>query len=262
MIIIEDQNLSGELDKIRHGFFGRQGGVSEGIYSSLNCGVGSNNDPDAVQENRALVAKALGGKPENLVTVHQVHSPDCLIIDAPLAQGEERLKADAIVTDKVGLVLGVLTADCGPILFSGEKADGTPVVGAAHAGWGGALGGVLESTVEKMQEVGAELGSIRAAVGPCIGPKSYEVSVGFEVPFLERDPADEHFFREAQKDGHLMFDLPGYIASRLARAGVKQVTIMGQDTFAETENFFSYRRTTHAGEKDYGRQISAIMIND
>lgn len=260
MFIIEDQKLDGTSGKVKHGFFGRQGGVSEGIYNSLNCGVGSNDDPEAVQENRARVARALGGKPENLVRVWQNHSADCVIANEPQNFKEDPPTADGIVTDQTGLVLGVLTADCGPILFAGEKTDGTPVIGAAHAGWGGALKGVLESTVSQMQALGAELGTIRAAVGPCIGPKSYEVSVGFETPFLTHNPEDEHFFREAQKEGHLMFDLPGYIANRLAHAGVTQVTITGHDTFAEQENYFSYRRTTHAGEKDYGRQISAIMI--
>jgi YfiH family protein len=261
MIIIQDQKLNGTKGKIQHGFFGRQGGVSKGIYSNLNCGVGSDDLPEAVQENRARVAGKLSVKPENLITVWQIHSSDCLIVDGPVAQGSERPKADALVTDKAGLALGVLTADCGPILFAGEKADGSSVIGAAHAGWGGALGGVLESTVERMLELGAGLETIRAAIGPCIGPKSYEVSIGFETSFLERNPEDEHFFREAQKSGHLMFDLSGYIASRLAQAGLKQVTITGDDTFAEPELFFSYRRSTHRKEPDYGRQISAIVIS-
>jgi len=260
MIIIEDQKLNGEDQKIRHGFFGRQGGVSEGLYTSLNCGVGSHDSPEAVQENRRRVAQKLNPFADQLVTLWQIHSPDCFIIDSPVGQGDNRPKADAIVTDKAGLVIGVLTADCGPVLFAGEKADGAPVIGAAHAGWGGALKGVLESTVEKMKELGTRPETIRAAVGPCIGPKSYEVSKGFEAPFLERDPEDEHFFRAAQKQGHLMFDLPGYIANRLAQAGVRQVTITGHDTFAEEDKFFSYRRCTHRQELDYGRQISAITI--
>jgi hypothetical protein len=262
MIIIKDKKLSDFDELIHHGFFGRQGGVSEGIYNSLNCGVGSNDNPDAVMENRARVAHALSGKAENLITVHQTHSADCLIVHEPLGIDIERPKADALATDKAGLILGVLTADCGCILFTGQKADGSPVIGAAHAGWKGALGGVLESTVQQMMTSGAEKKSLHASIGPCIGPKSYEVSEGFEAPFLERDPADEHFFKTGQKEGHLMFDLPGYIANRLAQAGVSQVTITGHDTFAEEENFFSYRRTTHRGEPDYGRQISAIMILD
>ena len=260
MIIIEDHRLNGAGDKIKHGFFGRQGGVSEGLYTSLNCGVGSDDDADAVQENRARVTDQLSVNKGYLATASQIHSADCLIVTRAFGAEEERPEGDALVTDVVGLALGVLTADCGPILFAGEKAGGAPVIGAAHAGWGGALKGIGEATVQKMIELGAELDTIRAAVGPCIGPKSYEVSIGFETPFLDRDPEDEHFFKAAHKDGHLMFDLPGYIASRLAQCGVKQVTITGQDTFAQNDKFFSYRRATHAGEPNYGRQVSTIVI--
>lgn len=262
MFIIEDKRLNGAQGRVKHGFFGRQGGVSKGIYESLNCGVGSNDAPEAVQQNRAIVAAHLGVDVSQLVTVWQVHSPDCLIVEGTVGDKDDRPQADAMATDKAGLVLGVLTADCGPILLAGEKFDGSPVIGAVHAGWGGALKGVLEATVTRMQELGAGIETIRAAIGPCIGPKSYEVTMGYEKPFLERDPADEHFFRAAQKPGHLMFDLPGYIASRLAQTGVRQVTITGHDTFAEEENFFSNRRRNHRGEADYGRQISAIMIKE
>lgn len=260
MIIYQDKTLEAHHPVIRHGFFGRKGGVSEGLYDSLNCGVGSDDAPEAVHENRARVARALGGQSENLVRVWQNHSSDCVYVTEPQDFKLDPPIADALVTDKAGLVLGVLTADCGCILLAGQKPDGAPVIGAVHAGWKGALNGVLESTVEQMQLLGATQESISAAIGPCIGPKSYEVSIGFEEPFLARNPEDEHFFKSAQKEGHLMFDLPGYIASRLAQAGLTQVTISGHDTFAEPENFFSYRRTTHASEPDYGRQISAIMI--
>jgi len=197
-----------------------------------------------------------------LVTVHQVHSATCHIIDKPFAEGAARPEADAMATDKAGLALGVLTADCTPILFAGVKVDGAPVIGAAHSGWGGSLKGVGEATVDKMLALGATLESIQATIGPCIGPKSYEVSVGFEAPFLQCDPADEHFFREARKDGHLMFDMPGYVASRLARHGVQNVTITGHDTCALEDDFFSYRRKTHNDEPDYGRQMSAIVIKE
>lgn len=257
MIIVNDPKLNGSNGQIHHGFFGRQGGVSDDIYKSLNCGIGSDDQKDAVIENKSRVAEHFSVKPDHLVTLNQIHSPDCLIITGPLP---ERPEADAMVTDRPDLLIGVLTADCGPILFAGDKPDGTPVVGAAHAGWGGALRGVLESTVGTMQEMGANPESIRAAVGPCIGPASYEVSSGFEKPFLERDPEDEHFFKEARKEGHLMFDLPGYIASRLAACEVRQVTITGHDTYALEDEFFSYRRKTHRNEADYGRQISVIGI--
>lgn len=260
MIIIQDKKLTDVHPKIRHGFFGRQGGVSKGLYDSLNCGSGSNDDPASVQHNRVLVANNLGVDPENLISVWQVHSADCMIINAPVGTGEARPKADGIVTDKAGIALGILTADCGPLLFVGTKLDGAPVIGAAHSGWGGSIKGIGEATIDKMVALGATLETIRAAIGPSIGAKSYEVSMGFEKPFLDRDPEDERFFREAQRDGHLMFDMAGYIANRLAQHGVRHVTITGQDTFALKDDFFSYRRTTHAKEPDYGRQISAIAI--
>ena len=261
MIEVDDKSLLNFNADIKHGFFGRRGGVSTGLYDSLNCGVGSNDDMIAVQENRARVAAALSTHKENLVTIHQVHSADCFYVDKPF-DGDVKPKGDALVTDEAGLVIGVLTADCGPVLFAGKKADGTPVIGAAHAGWGGALKGICEATVKMMIERGAILETIRAAIGPCIGPKSYEVSLGFEAPFLEQDEANEHFFKAAQKERHLMFDLPGYIALRLAKVGVKHVSITGADTFADEERYFSYRRTTHAQEPDYGRQISAICIKN
>ncbi len=259
MDIIIDDKIDAVHASIRHGFFGREGGVSEGIYKSLNCGVGSDDNPDAVAENRKRVVESLVDKNVPLVTVNQVHSPDCVIIEQPF-KNNTRPNADALVTDRAGLVLGILTADCGCILFVGTKPDGSPVIGGAHAGWKGAVGGVLQSTVQKMLALGAELSSIQASIGPCIGPKSYEVSQGFEQPFLDQNDENERFFMSARKEGHLMFDLPGYIASQLAQAGVSNITITGHDTFAEMNRFFSYRRATHAKEPDYGRQISAIMI--
>lgn len=260
MIIVEDKRLNGDDGKIQHGFFGRQGGVSEGIYAGLNCGSGSDDEPQKVQENRARVANHFDQPSEKLISVYQVHSEKCIYINAVDQFSGEKPKADAMVTDQPELILGILTADCGPVLFAGEKSGGAPVIGAAHAGWGGALKGITDSTIAMMVERGAVLETIRAAVGPCIGPKSYEVSNGFEKPFLARDPADEHFFRAAQREGHLMFDLQGYLANRLAQAGLRQVTITGEDTCAMTDEFFSYRRKTHKGEPDYGRQISAICI--
>lgn len=256
---VQTHNLSSDAS-VRHGFFGRKGGVSEGIYNSLNCGPGSDDDAMMVQENRKRVANYFGQSAESLASVWQIHSPDCLVINQIPASGEARPKADAMVTDKPNIILGVLTADCGPILLTGQKPDGLPIIGAAHSGWRGAIGGVLESTVKTLCDLGADINTIRAAVGPCIGPASYEVGNSFIDPFIKQDEGNEHFFKDGQKDGHMMFDLPGYIAARLNKAGVTNVEITGQDTFADGENYFSYRRTTHANEPDYGRQISAIMI--
>lgn len=246
-------------DSVHHGFYGRRGGVSSGLYDSLNCGLGTQDDSDAVHENRSRVAGEFGLSAEQLVTTYQCHSAACTYVDAPFSGG--RPKVDAMVTDKAGLALGILTADCGPVLFAGRKANGAPVIGAAHAGWGGALRGVLENTLQAMGEAGAAWGSIRAAVGPCIGPASYEVSAGFDDPFLKDDPQAEKFFKAGRREGHLMFDLPGYIAFRLARAGVSQVEIAGVDTYRNEADCFSYRRTTHRGEADYGRQVSVIAIS-
>lgn len=255
--IYKDQTFSD--DAIGHGFFGRQGGVSTGLYSSLNCGAGTRDNPDNIQENRQRVASAIGSSAEKLVTVKQIHSGQCVIVTGPWTVGE-RPDADAMVTDAPNVALGILTADCGPVLFSGQKADGSPVIGAAHAGWGGALKGILDNTVQAMIAKGAVPESIQASLGPCIGPASYEVSDDFTEPFLKHSENAEHFFKAARKPGHLMFDLPGYIAWRLAQCGVKKVRISGLDTYALENEYFSYRRTTHRGEPDYGRQMSAIVI--
>ncbi|MCB9991255.1 MAG: peptidoglycan editing factor PgeF [Rhodospirillales bacterium] len=242
---------------VRHGFFGRNGGTSEGIYHSLNCGLGT-EDP-AVPENRARVAKALGLAPDHLLSVYQIHSAQCLPVTAPWA---ERPQADAMVTDVPGLGLGILTADCAPVLFCGQKADGKPVIGAAHAGWGGALRGVLESTLEGMAALGAAPETICAAVGPCIGQRSYEVSDAFKLPFIEQDEAAAQFFVPSDTPGHLRFDLPGYVTRRLMLAGVPEISVNGSDTYFNEMDYFSYRRTTHRGEPDYGRQISVIVISE
>ena len=261
MIIIKDDKLDAVHGSVKHGFFGRQGGVSEGIYESLNCGAGSDDVAENVMKNKSIVAGHFGLTLSDLHNVHQIHSVDCLKVGAGATPDDTKQnQADAMVTDQENMILGVLTADCTPILFSGLKADGAPVIGAAHSGWGGSLKGIGEATIDKMLELGAELDSIQASIGPCIGPKSYEVSVGFEEPFLERNPDDEHFFRAGRQDGHLMFDMPGYVAARLARHGVKNVTITGHDTYAMPDAFFSYRRKTHNNEADYGRQMSAIVI--
>lgn len=242
-----------------HGFFSRHGGVSKDIYASLNCGMGSGDDRDNVLQNKGIVAGIAGCTAESLLNVHQVHSAECVVVDKPWEE-DNKPKADAMVTDKPEIALGVLTADCAPVLFKGKKEDGMPVVGAAHAGWGGALKGVLEASVEAMVGLGARIETIQAVIGPCIGQASYEVSDDFAVPFLDEDDENERFFKAGQRDGHLMFDLPGYCAFKLSKAGLKSVFIKDLDTYFNEEDFFSYRRTTHRHEKDYGRQVSVIMI--
>jgi YfiH family protein len=240
--------------RIRHGFFTRQGGVSEGIYAGLNVGVGSHDDRDRVMENRARVAAWFDLPVEKLATVHQVHSPDVFVVDATYAG--ERPQVDAMVTAVPGVALGVLSADCGPILF----ADGrNHVVGAAHAGWKGALTGVLEATIDAMISLGAARENITAVLGPSIGPASYEVGPEFVERFLGVDPSYKAFFRPSAKQGHAMFDLPALTLARLRAAGVTAASV-DLDTYSDADRFYSYRRTTHAGEPDYGRQVSAISI--
>lgn len=243
--------------RIRHGFFTREGGVSEGIYAGLNVGVGSDDDREKVTENRARVAAWFGLKTEKLNTVHQVHSPDVVVVDAKSASGE-RPKADAMVTTVPGVVLGVLSADCGPVLFADAE---NGVIGAAHAGWKGALYGVLENTIEAMVTLGADRSKITAVLGPSIGPKSYEVGPEFVENFKTVDPGYAIFFSPSEKPGHAMFDLPSLTIKRLTDAGISAANL-GLDTYSDPDRFFSYRRTTHAREPDYGRQISAIAIRE
>jgi YfiH family protein len=242
--------------RVRHAFFTREGGVSTGLYASLNCGYGSADDPEAVTGNRRRAAARLGLEAGRLATVHQIHSPACVVVEVPFARGSEP-RADAMVTRVRGLALGILTADCAPVLFADAEAG---VVGAAHAGWKGAVGGVVEATVEAMVGLGARRERIAAAVGPCIARQSYEVGPEFPAPFLAAEPADADLFSPSQRAGHHMFDLPGYVARRLARAGVTRVATTRHDTAAEAERFFSYRRSVLRGEPDYGRQLSAIVL--
>lgn len=253
---------SDNLDKsgLAHGFFGRRGGVSGGIYESLNCGFGTDDAPENAAQNRAKVCEALGVVPENLLNLYQIHSDKCVTVTEGWAP-EGRPEADAMVTDRAGLALGILTADCAPVLFYGEKADGAPVIGAAHAGWGGAVKGVLESTVAAMEALGAGKDTMTAAIGPCIMQGSYEVSDAFQEPFMAQDQANAQFFREG-KDGHLQFDLPGYIVRRLMLLGVPEIMTNGIDTYFDELDYFSFRRTTHRAEPDYGRQISVISIKE
>lgn len=241
---------------IRHGFFSRRGGVSGGLYASLNCGFGSRDRADDVAENRSRVAHALGVDRLALNTVHQVHSADV----APVAAAWEPAaapRADAMVSRTPGIAIGVLTADCGPVLFADPEAG---VIGAAHAGWRGALNGVVEATLAAMCDMGAAIERIRAAVGPCIAQESYEVGPEFRAEFLAADDANDGFFVASDRPTHFRFDLPGYVAHRLAGAGIAAIERLDIDTYAETEHCFSYRRATHAGEDDYGRAISAIAL--
>ena len=240
------------LDGLPHGFLGRRGGVSSGPYASLNVGTGSPDDPDLVERNRRIAADAVLPGAE-LATVYQVHSALCVPVTAPWPL-DERPHADAMVTDRPGVLLGILTADCAPVLLADRQAG---VVGAAHAGWKGAIGGVTDHTIAAMEALGADRSRIAAAIGPCIAQASYEVDEGFLKRFCEDDPASERFFKPG-RSGHQQFDLSGYVAARLAAAGIGTVAITGHDTLAEEERFFSYRRSTLAGEDGYGRQISLI----
>ncbi|MBC7906227.1 MAG: peptidoglycan editing factor PgeF [Rhodospirillaceae bacterium] len=245
-----------EVNRIRHAFFTREGGVSQGIYASLNCGPGSKDDPKAVSENRARAMAMVDMPPEALITVHQTHTPDVVVVDGPWAEGG-RPVADAMVTVTPGLALGILTADCAPVLFADRRGQ---VVGAAHSGWKGAIGGVLENTLDKMVALGANKKNIVAAIGPCIGQRSYEVGPDFPAPFLAEEPMNRDFFAPSAKPGHYLFDLPGYVSRKLSRLGIQDVTRVPADTLRDEARFFSYRRTTLRAEPDYGRQLSMIML--
>jgi YfiH family protein len=241
---------------IAHGFFTRQGGISEGLYAGLNVGLGSQDEPERIRENRARVAGWFGADPDHLATLYQVHSPDVIVIDGPVSG--DRPKADGHVTATPGVVLGVLTADCGPVLFADAKAG---VVGAAHAGWKGALDGVLENTIAAMEQLGARRENIVASLGPSISQRNYEVGPEFHERFMARNVDWARFFAPSGKEGHYLFDLPNLTVSRLAAAGVKAENL-DLCTYADEDRFFSYRRTTHRKEPDYGRQISAIMLRE
>lgn len=241
---------------IRHGFFTRKGGVSDGIYAGLNIGVGSSDDPARIRENRGRVAGWMGVSPEALLSVYQIHSPDVLTIHEPFSG--DRPKADAMVTDRPGLALGVSTADCGPVLFADPEAS---VIGAAHAGWKGAFTGVLENTVAAMERLGARRDRIVAVLGPAISARNYEVGPEFIERFCEADSSNATYFSLSERIGHAMFDLNRYTIDRLRTAGV-DVEWLDRCTYAEEELFYSYRRTTHRREADYGRQISAIVLED
>jgi polyphenol oxidase len=242
-------------DGIRHGFFTRQGGVSRGIYSSLNCGLGSGDDAENVRQNRALVAETLGVPPDHLLTLHQVHSATAVVVDKPW--NGEAAKADALVTRTPGLAIGTLTADCAPTLLCDPQAR---VIAAAHAGWRGALSGIVEATIACMEELGAKRERVVAVIGPSISQRAYEVGADYVERFLAEEPASAPFFMTDESSGEAHFDLSGYVAERLSRAGVGSVSDLGLCTYCDETRLFSYRRSQHHGEEDYGRQISAIVL--
>lgn len=243
---------------ITHAFFTRNGGVSRGIYASLNCGFGSSDDRDNVAENRTRVSRTLEMEPERLTTVYQVHGTDVSRIDRTGTR-DTLARADAMVTERPGYALGILTADCAPVLLADPAAG---VVAAAHAGWRGTLDGVIASTVSAMEELGANPSSTIASIGPCIGAQAYEVGPEFPEPFMEQDAENGKFFQCASRPGHFIFDLSSFVAARLNAAGVATVDQTGGDTLSQDERFFSYRRACHKGEGDYGRQLSAIALSD
>jgi polyphenol oxidase len=244
------------LAGIRHAFFTRDGGVSDGIYASLNGGPGSEDAPANVSENRARMAAMLGVRPDRFLTAYQIHSPDVVTIEQPWS-AHERPRADAIVTTTRGLAIGVTTADCGPVLLADQQAG---VIGAAHAGWRGAVTGVLEATIAAMERCGADRARIVVALGPMIRQPNYEVGPEFVARFTAEDGANARFFQPSPQPDHALFDLPSYIAARLARAGITRVEDLGHCTYGDPARFFSYRRSTHRQERDYGRHINAIAL--
>lgn len=241
---------------IRHGFFTRQGGVSTGLYKTLNCGAGSRDDRVSVSDNRARVAEHLGSPSGDVQTIYQVHSPDVVVVDA-IVDREALPKADAMVTKTRGLVLGILTADCCPVLFADPEAK---IVGAAHAGWKGALGGVLEATIKAMEGLGAERSRIVAAYGPTISQTSYEVGAELRAEFLAAEASNSEFFARGTVAGKFQFDLPAYVHHKLRASSLTRIEACAPCTYRNESLFFSYRRATHRKEPDYGRQISAIVV--
>jgi YfiH family protein len=243
------------LPGIKHGFFTREGGVSTGVYTSLNTGVGSKDDPDAVHENRRRIAAHFGAEAQALVTPYQIHSATALTVVGPWS--DHRREGDAVVTSTAGVICGALAADCAPVLLADPEAR---VVAAAHAGWKGALGGITDAAIAAMVKLGASPDRVVAVVGPCIGPNSYEVGLEFVDTFEAQDPGAARFFHPGAGAEKRMFDLPAYVLHRLERAGVRGAVWLGRDTCAEEELFFSNRRAFKSGEPDYGRLLSTIAL--
>ncbi len=250
MLRLYADNLS--APSVRHGFFGRTGGVSDGIYASLNCGLGSGDAKDKVLENRLRIARAIGGV--EVHTLYQIHSPTAVIARA---DWDEAPQADAMASKEPGLVLGILTADCAPVLLADAEAG---VIGAAHAGWKGALFGVIPAILDLMESLGARRERIAAAIGPCISQSQYEVGAEFKERFLRDDPGSAQFFSTSKRADHFHFALEPFVFSRLRQGGLENIHMLSACTYSRNQDFFSFRRTTHLGEPDYGRQISAIML--
>lgn len=256
--MIVESTLLSAIPGLRHAFFTREGGVSDGIYAGLNGGLGSDDVPDNIRENRRRMADALDVPVAHLLSVHQVHSPDVVVANEPW-ETSARPKVDAIVTKRPGLALGVTTADCGPVLMIDPMAR---VIGAAHAGWKGAFTGVLEATLDAMEKEGAQRTQVIAALGPMIRQRNYEVGIEFVQRFAEADEANLRFFASASRDGHAMFDLAGYIRARLEAAGVLMIDDVDLCTYADEDRFYSFRRSTHRREADYGRHVHAIVLEE
>jgi len=254
-LVLKARSLSA-LPGIHHAFFTREGGVSNGVYASLNGGVGSDDRPDNVAENRARMAEALSVKPTHLITAYQIHSPDVVVAEKPWIESN-RPRADGIVTRVPGLAIGISTADCGPVLFADGEAR---IIGAAHAGWRGALTGVLEATITAMEELGAKRARVVAALGPMIRQPNYEVGADLMDRFMALEKDNARFFVPGARAGKAQFDLPGFITARLKRAGIDNIEDLGQCTYADAARFYSYRRATHRAEADFGRHINAIAL--
>lgn len=255
MNVVESPTLA-KVGGVAHGFFGRRGGVSQGLFASLNCGYGSSDEAARVRENRTRAGRQLGVTHDGVLTVYQIHSADAVIVEQCWTR-EAQPKADAMATRMPNIALSILTADCAPVLFADE---GAHVIGAAHAGWKGALGGVAEAAVAAMEQLGAQRKHIVACVGPCISQKCYEVGGEFHAQFLAADAANADFFVAGRRSGHWQFDLPAYVRMRLAKLGLGTVDDVGRCTYADEADYFSFRRTTHRSEPDYGRNLSGIVL--
>jgi len=267
-IYVEDREFAADLaGTVCHGYFSRHGGVSRGLYKSLNCGQDVGDKTVHVKRNHEIVTENMGMAPDQLVTLEQCHKAQCVMVEQAW-KSDARPIADAMVTDRPGYLLGIITADCGPVLFYGEKDNGAPVVGAAHAGWRSAFGGVIDSTVKAMLEAGALLDGLCVSIGPCIGPESYQVSTAFKAEFLAQDKENESFFEVREEDADLKFrggcyfDLPAYIEDRAHKCGIQKVSRLNLDTYGNRVDYFSHRHATRRGGEVCGRQLSVIGIKN